>query len=293
MQMENTATGISRDLLSERDFARLSELIQSQTGIKVTGAKKALLESRLHKRLRELGMSGYGQYCDYLFSGEGMENELLNMIDAVSTHKTDFFREPDHFDFLAQHAVPALVRDYGAGTARNLTAWSAACSTGEEPYTIAMVLGEMKRLYRGFRYSVLATDISPGVVKFAGHAVYKEERITPIPVSLREKYLLRSKDPAKKLFRITPELRALVRFGRVNIVEDDYNFGEIPDIIFCRNVMIYFDRQTQEKLLGKLCRKLAPGGYMFLGHSESLCGINGRDLKKVGPSVYRKTDEAY
>ncbi len=282
--------GIKLPSLSAADFERLSGFVHAQTGIKVTDAKKSLFESRLQKRLRHLEMDDFGEYCRFLFSGAGIETELHHLIDEVTTHKTDFFREPGHFDFLNDVALPELLKDSGK---EGLVIWSAACSTGEEPYTIAMILSENQErffLARGNsqNFSVLATDISAGAVQHAKNAIYREEQIAPIPGHLRKKYLLRSKNRARRLVRMAPEIRSMVRFSPFNLIDGD--FGQIgrSDIIFCRNVIIYFDRDTQKKLLQRIYHKLAPGGYLFMGHSEAIHGF-GLPLAKVGPSVYRKT----
>ena len=287
--------GIRLPSLSVSDFERLSEFVNASTGIKITEGKKTLFESRLQKRLRRLGLKDFREYCDFLFSGEGIETELHHLIDAVTTHKTDFFREADHFDFLSGVALPELLKTGKS----SLTAWSAACSTGEEPYTIAMVAAEFRaaqaaqtsqvsQVSQTFNFSVLATDISNGVLKTAREAVYTEEQIVPVSAHLRRKYLLKSRDRARKLVRIAPELRAMVFFKPLNLIDGD--FGEIgqADIIFCRNVLIYFDREAQGKLLRRICGKLAPGGYLFMGHSEAIHGF-GLPLAKAGPSVYRRS----
>ena len=281
--------GIILPSLSARDFEKLSGYINAHTGIKMTGGKKSLFESRLQKRLRHLGLKDFGEYCDFLFSGEGSEAELHHMIDAVTTHKTDFFREPDHFDLLSSFVLPELMKN---GKDRFLV-WSAACSTGEEPYTIAMVLSEFGEKFSPGclkRFSVLATDISTGAIASGKQAVYREDQAVPIPPDLRKKYLLRSKNRSKRLVRVVPELRDVVCFRRLNLIEDDFGSVEQADIIFCRNVIIYFDMDVQRKLLFRLYGKLAPGGYLFMGHSEAIHGF-GLQLAKAGPSVYRKTEK--
>ena len=282
-QRSGKCDGIRLPSLSAGDFGRLAEFVNARTGIRITEEKKTLFESRLQKRLRSLGLGDFSEYCDFLFSGEGMEAEFHHLIDAVTTHKTDFFREAGHFDFLSGVALPELVK---AGKS-SLFAWSAACSTGEEPYTIAMVLAEFAAS-RTLSFSVLGTDISSGVLKTAREAVYKEEQIVPISAGLRKKYLLRSRDRAKRLVRMAPELRAAVRFSPLNLIGGDFGDIGLADIIFCRNVLIYFGREEQAKLLQRICGKLAPGGYLFMGHSEAVHGF-GLPVAKVGLSVYRRT----
>lgn len=286
--MNNTAVkDMHSSVINDRDFARLSGFIQSEYGIKMPRVKKVLLEARLRKRLRVLGMHSYSEYCDYLFSPEGIENELIHMINVVTTNKTDFFREPKHFDYLVQTALPELINRYGATIGRRYNIWSAGCSTGEEPYTLAMVLNEFAGKQQGFYFSILATDISTKVLESASLGIYKEDAVVPVPTALKMKYLLRSKDKRKDLVRIAPELRSLIRFRRLNFMDSDFGMKAPVDIIFCRNVIIYFDRPTQEKLLNRFCHHLIPGGYLFTGHSETLNGL-GVPLVSAGPMVYRK-----
>jgi len=275
--------------LTDSDFRRLSEYIESQLGIKMPRTKKQLLESRLLKRLRALGMGSYVEYCEYLFSPEGHEHEIVTMIDLVTTNKTDFFREPDHFDYLFNTALPELVKSYGAGVRKTLMVWSAGCSTGEEPYTLAMIMSEFAERYPGlgFDYTILATDISTRVVDAAAKGIYSAERVAPVPEPMRKKYLLRSKNREQALVRVVTELRERVRVRRLNFMDDEFGFREPLDIIFCRNVIIYFDKETQERLLQKFCDNLKPGCYIFLGHSETLSGFDV-PLERVAPSVYRK-----
>lgn len=253
-------------------------------------SKKTMLTSRLQKRLRALGLHSFKDYCDYLFSPGGVEHELIHMIDLTTTNKTDFFRESTHFDFLVQTAVPDLLKNSGSGVRKPLSIWSAGCSTGEEPYTLCMVLHEFAQRFPGldFGYSILATDISSRVLETARRGIYSEERVEPIPVELRRRYLLRSKDKRNGLVRIVPELREHVHFRRVNFMDEDFGFRENFDIIFCRNVIIYFDKETQERLFRKFASYMNVGSYLFIGHSETLSGFDV-PLTKVAPTIYRKT----
>jgi len=284
LQRNECATG-----LSPRDFARMSKLIYDECGIKMPDVKKTMLEARLAKRLRGLGLHSFDDYCDYLFSREGMEQELVLMIDLVTTNKTDFFREPAHFDYMLQSVLPEWVGGGEGVSGRKLKVWSAGCSTGEEPYTLAMILNEFAEEHPGFDYRILATDICNGVLEKAIQAVYDEERIAPVPQHLKRKYLLRSKERTSGLVRIVPELREKVRFRRLNFMDNDFGIHETVDIIFCRNVVIYFDRPTQERLLNKFCAHLASDGYIFMGHSETLNGLDV-PLVMVHPTIYRKNN---
>jgi len=285
---EGTHKCIFGQSLTDRDFLKLSGLIHSQCGIKMPPSKKTMLEARLRKRLRALGMHSFSEYCAYLFSPAGVENELPRMINAVTTNKTDFFREPLHFQYLHDAALPDVLGRKGE-RGRRVMVWSAGCSTGEEPYTLAMVLNEFAEKKTPFAYLILATDICTDVLEKAETGIYEEERVGPVPPELRKKYFMRSRDRTKRLVRIVPELRAVVRFRRLNFMDTDFGLREPVDIIFCRNVIIYFDRQTQERLINRLAGHLAAGGYLFMGHSETLHGMD-TPLLQVAPTIYRKVE---
>jgi chemotaxis protein methyltransferase CheR len=276
---------ITTEGLTETDFDRLRRVIYTECGINLGSDKRTMLEIRLRRRLRGLSFSSCSEYCDYLFSHDADRGELVHLIDAVTTNKTDFFREPGHFDYLTRSALPELARR--KGLFRKLGVWSAGCSTGEEPYTLAMVLSEYARTCADFRFGILATDICTEVLAKASLGVFKSALAQPVPPEFRKKYFMRSRDPKSDLLRVVPELRALIEFRRLNFMDPDFGLAEPLDIIFCRNVIIYFDRSTQVRLLEKLTRQLATGGYFFAGHSESLQGMD-LPLTPVAPSVYRK-----
>jgi chemotaxis protein methyltransferase CheR len=284
--MQNTETA-DRLSIPYKDFCRLGELIHNVSGIKVSDPKKTMIESRLQRRLKKLGMQSIQEYLNYLFSQDGMQDELINMIDEVTTNKTDFFREPGHFDFLTKHALPEMIEAHSEEIHKRLTIWSAGCSSGEEPYTLAMVLSEFASQHR-LSFLILATDISKSMLEKAALAIYDAERIAPVPADLQKKYLLRGKDRAQQRFRVVPELRRLVKFRILNFMDIDFGFREPIDIIFCRNVIIYFDKKTQEELLRKFCKSLTSRGYIFMGHSETLFGMD-LPLVQVAPTIYRKT----
>jgi chemotaxis protein methyltransferase CheR len=278
---------LSLPAMNEAQFRRLGEFIYQVCGIRLNESKKVMLESRLSKRLKVLGMKSYKTYCEYLFSSDAKEDELIHMIDLVTTNKTDFFREPAHFDFLRRTALPELIRSHGAGTDRKLMVWSAGCSTGEEPYTLSMILSDYAYAHRSYEYIILATDISTRVLDVARTGIYREEQIVPVPQDFRKKYLLRGKERHAGKVRIAPELRERVRFRRLNFMEGDFGMREPLDIVFCRNVIIYFDRPTQERLIDRISRHMIPGGYLFMGHSETLNGMHV-SFESVAPTVYRK-----
>ena len=272
--------------LSTRDFERLRVLIYQESGISLSADKKTMMEVRLRARLRSLDVASYRDYCDHLFEHEGREHELVHLIDVITTNKTDFFREAAHFEYLVTKAMPELALRKGA--ARNCLIWSAGCSTGEEPYTIAMVLREYAQQNPSFRFRVLATDICTEVLEKAAMGIFKSDALSPVPQHLKHKYFMRSRDPESRMLRVVPELRGLIEFRRLNFMDSDFGLTQRPEVIFCRNVIIYFDRQTQVRLLDKLIGHLAPGGYFFAGHSESLQGMN-LPLAPVAPAAYRKS----
>jgi len=276
--------------LSTKQFKILSRIIQEQFGIQMPPEKKVMLESRLRKRLKALDMHDFKTYFDYLFSDEGQSVELIHMIDVVTTNKTDFFREAEHFEFLTQSALPDLILHHGTGVRRQLTVWSAGCSTGEEPYTLCMVLSEFAKHYPGidFDFFILATDLSTQVLDRASRAIYRMDQVEEIPLALKKQYLLRSKNRQEALVRIVPALRNRVRFRRLNFMDEDFQMREPMDIIFFRNVMIYFDKPTQQRLIRKFHDLLVPGGFLFLGHSESISGYSS-PFVQVAPSVYRRS----
>ncbi len=275
------------DAISNADFNRLRSLIYTESGINLSADKKTMLELRIKRRLRDLRLNTYAEYCAYLFRRDGQKEEIVHLLDVVTTNKTDFFREPAHFEFLAQRALPDLASRNSARP--ELWVWSAGCSTGEEPYTLAMVLDDYGRNHPGFRFRVLATDISTKVLAKAKLGVFNSEVVDPVPVELKRRYFMRSRDPDSQTLRIVPELRQRVEFRRLNFMDASFGLPQMVDAIFCRNVIIYFDRQTQEQILQKLARQLVPGGYMFVGHAESLHDMD-LPLLPVAPALYRKAD---
>jgi chemotaxis protein methyltransferase CheR len=273
--------------ISNSDFVRLRDLIYAQSGINLSADKKTMLELRIKRRVRSLDLNSFAQYCEYLFGQQGQREEIVHLLDVVTTNKTDFFREPAHFEYLVQKSLPDLMSRNASG--RELLVWSAGCSTGEEPYTLAIVLSEYGLTHAGFRFRLLATDISTTVLEKAHLAVFNTDVARPVPADLRRKYFLRGRDPASNRIRVVPELRELVEFRRVNFKDDSFGLTEKADVIFCRNVIIYFDRPTQEQILQKLARQLLPGGYFFVGHAEALHDMD-LPLVPVAPAAYRKVD---
>lgn len=272
--------------LSDRQFQFFSELIYNACGIKLPPIKKAMLIARISKRLRALAMPTFGEYIDFISSPQGETQELVHLIDVVSTNKTDFFRESDHFQFLTNRVLPEFSRRYHGGDGRReLHVWSAGCSSGEEPYTMAMVLAEFAIANPWFDFSILATDISTKVLAMAKQAIYMDSRLTPVAESYRRKYFMRGKGEHAGSHRVVPELRQKITFQRLNFLDREFNLSKRMDVIFCRNVIIYFDQKTQAELFQKFHRNLDPDGFLFIGHSEALVGIEDR-MVRVAPSVF-------
>ncbi|MCF7928378.1 MAG: chemotaxis protein CheR [Spirochaetales bacterium] len=272
--------------LNEKEFQKLSSYIQSELGIRMPPAKRIMLESRLQKRLRTTGFQTFTEYIDFVFSPEGHDTELVHMIDAVTTNKTDFFREPAHFDYLLQVLLPEKVEQEGWGKRNPIRVWSTASSTGEEPYTLAMVFQLFSETRSEIKFHITATDISSRVLEHALQGIYTTERAAPIPEEYKKRYILRSRDRDRQLVRLRPEIRSKVSFHRMNLMQA-FSFSKQFQIVFCRNMIIYFERPDQLKLLRNLFHQLTPGGYLFLGHSETLTGME-IDLHSVAPTIYQK-----
>lgn len=273
------------DRLSNRNFELLSKYIYSYSGIKMPMSKMTMLEGRLRRRLRITGMPTFDSYCDYLFKHDGLASESVFLIDAVTTNKTDFFREPKHFEYMVQTALPDILKTFSD---RRLRIWSSACSTGAEPYTIAMVMSDFLTARAPDRdYFVLATDLSTDVLQKAQKGIYQNDLLQPVPADMMKKYVMRSADKHRQEMRIIPKLRSQVGFARMNLMDNAYPVGDHMHIIFCRNVLIYFDKPTQNHVLKRLCDNLVPGGYMFIGHSETVAGLD-LPIRQVSNTVFKR-----
>ncbi|MGB3464724.1 MAG: CheR family methyltransferase [Cyclobacteriaceae bacterium] len=286
METNFSFTVHEKQKLKPSQFSRISQFVTANYGIRLPEEKKVMVEGRLQKRLRATGCVNFENYLELVF-GEQDNGELIRMIDAISTNKTDFYRESAHFDFLANHVLPQFRHK---SNKRNLSVWSAAASTGEEIYTLAMVLEEFNMRAESniqIDYRILGTDISVEALKNAVNAVYKYERIRDVPFDIRNKYFLKSKNKESNTVRVIPRLRNKTAFKRLNLMDETYDIGQSFDMIFCRNVLIYFNKETQEAVINKLCQKLAKGGYFFLGHSESIIGKNV-PLKPILPTIYER-----
>ncbi|MBI9065932.1 MAG: methyltransferase domain-containing protein [Salinivirgaceae bacterium] len=278
----NLFKNIYQATLTDSEFNKLSTFIQSNYGIKMPPAKKIVLQGRLQRRLKHLKIPDFKSYIEYVFSKNG-ENEIIHMMDVVSTNKTDFYREPVHFDFLREELLPALYSQ----KKNHIKIWSAGCSSGEEPYTLAIVCQEFKEKNPNFDFSIIATDISTQMLQDGANAIYKEEKIEIVPIEQKRKYFLRSKDKSNPVVRVSKQLRNKVSFQRLNFMDNAYYINDSFDIIFCRNALIYFERENQENVINKLCGKLKPDGYFFLGHSESITNMNV-PLASIKPTIFKK-----
>ncbi len=283
--MEPLLSGVFRYKMTDEDFSRLSSFVYEELGIKMPYPKKIMLQGRLQKRVVDLKMSSFKEYIDFVFSKEGQEEEIIKMIDLITTNKTDFFRESSHFDFLSETVLPDICTTKNAR--RTIRIWSAGCSSGEEPYTLAIVMKEFLESHPDFDFEIYATDISLRILQKAATAIYPEDRISMIPLHLKKKYFLKSKDPANRTVRLVPEIRSKVTFHRLNLMDQYYVVEKEFDIVFCRNVLIYFDRQTQQDVICKLAGKLKTDGYFFLGHSESITNMKV-PLQQIKPTIFRK-----
>ena len=270
------------DHLSADRFTRLAALIYDETGIKMPRTKATMLEGRLRRRVRDTGTATLNAYCDLLLADPTANGEIDHLINAVTTNKTDVFREPGHVDFLANTVLPTMVKQ----GRRRIRTWSAACSTGAEPYTMAMVLDRFAEANR-MEYGILATDIDTEVLETARRGIYPAEQVDPVPSVMRQRYVAASTDRRAAKVRIAPELRSAIGFARLNLMDTHYPVGDPMDIIFCRNVLIYFDKPTQEAVVRRLCDCLRPGGYLFLGHSESIAGMD-LPVKTVSYTVFER-----
>jgi chemotaxis protein methyltransferase CheR len=269
--------------IDSREFDLFRRLIHSETGIALKDSKRPLLISRLGHRLRTLGLGSFSEYYTLLKTRDRGGEELRQLINSITTNKTSFFREPDHFSFLAMHVRERAKREGDRG---RLAVWSSACSTGEEPYTIAMTLREALPEAYG-AVEITASDIDTDVLAQAAAGLYPEEALAPVEPDLRRKYFLRGKGQWEGLVKVKPVLQEMVDFRQVNLVEDNWRLEGPYDIIFCRNVVIYFDRETQERLFDRMLNRLRADGLLFVGHSESLQWLSNR-VQAVRHTVYRK-----
>jgi chemotaxis protein methyltransferase CheR len=266
---------------SEFDFIR--GLVYERSRISLSRDKRELVSARLGKRLRATNLSSVGEYCR-LLQTPGQEEELANLIDVISTNHTFFFRENAHFEFLRHTVVPELQASAAKERRTCCNLWSAACSSGEEPYSIAMTLTECMGTSP---WKIEATDISHRILARAKAGIYRDETVERLTKQQLQSYFQRGFGPQDGNYRVKASVRDQVTFRQLNLLEGEPPFRETFHVIFCRNVMIYFDQSTQEELVTRLTRQLRPGGYLFVGHAESLTGIR-HQLQNVRPAIYRR-----
>ncbi|HKE89098.1 MAG TPA: protein-glutamate O-methyltransferase CheR [Gemmatimonadales bacterium] len=270
--------------LTEQEFTLFQRLILREAGIFLSEAKRALLVGRLIRRVRELELPTFGAYYSRIAGGDAQE--LVRLLDAIATNETHFFREPKQFELLEDRVCGEwLVQAAAAQRARRVRVWSAACSTGEEPYSIAMVL--LDRLGEDWDLEIVASDLSTKVLDRAAQAVFPIGRADEIPEHYRRRFMLRGIGPEEGNCRAGKAVRAPVRFERINLNDDEYPVTGMFDAIFCRNVLIYFDSPSRMRVIERLTRRLVPGGYLFLGHAES-AARTATDLRPVMPAVYQR-----
>jgi chemotaxis protein methyltransferase CheR len=270
--------------LTEQQFNEISTLVKSLCGINLHDGKKELVKARLTKRLRKLSLCSFQDYMSLVKSDAG-GNELTNMLDALSTNLTSFFRENEHFEYLANNILPMIV-NRSSQTGRRLRIWSAGCSSGEEPYTIGMVANDKLPNPASWDAKILATDLSTRVLARAAKGVYGAERVKTVPAQARSRYFDCIETRPDRIFRISESVRSMVHFARLNLMNRWPMQGPF-DVIFCRNVMIYFDKVTQGRLINRFYELLAPGGTLFIGHSESLAGVEHK-FNYTQPTIYQR-----
>jgi chemotaxis protein methyltransferase CheR len=264
--------------LEKSQFERISQLVYQLTGINLHPGKQELVKARLTKRLRALGLKSFEAYMEYL-QRDNTEEELVAMIEAMTTNKTSFFRELQHFNYLCRQIVPGLKN-------RKIRIWSAGCSSGEEPYSIAILLHEAIQEFAQWDISILATDLSSHMVAHARKGIYDINHLQDVSPLLISKYFTCVEINPVRRYQVIEPLRSHVHFARLNL-KGEWPMSGYFDVIFCRNVMIYFDKPAQEQLVNRFWKLLKPGGHLFVGHSESLVGLPHK-LRYVQPAIYVK-----
>ena len=267
---------------TENDFKVVKNLVADQTGIHLTDAKKDLVYGRLSKRIRKLGLSSFLEYIEYVKHDH--EEELINFINAITTNLTSFFRENHHFDYLGNTLLPRLLKSNE--DTRKIRIWSAGCSTGEEPYSIAMTILDNLENLQNWDIKILATDLDTNVIQTASAGIYPIERINGIDSKLKKRWFLNGKGQKSGFVKVSSELQDLIIFRQLNLMNKWPMKGEF-DAIFCRNVVIYFDKPTQKILFDRFANILTHNGTLFIGHSETLFKVSDR-FKSLGSTIYQK-----
>jgi len=273
-------------ILTDKEFEMFKKLIYDECGITLSASKKNLVQSRLQKRLREKGYDSFFDYYHFVTKDPSRE-ELVHMIDCISTNKTYFFRESKHFDFLVNRILPDLFKTKRNDPDKTIRIWSAGCSTGEEAYTLAMLLYCQLENNKNIKAKILATDISTNVLSKAMTAVYGDEQMKDMPPAYTKRFFSPVHEGHMQLYKVKDVLKEMVTFRRLNLLELKPIFNNKFDVIFCRNVMIYFDYETRYELIKKYYNMLTPNGFFFLSHSETLSGKD-HNFKFIEPAVYQK-----
>jgi chemotaxis protein methyltransferase CheR len=275
--------------MTDREFELFRQLVHRETGIALGPHKRTLLEARLTKRLRALQLPTFSAYHAYLRRLDACGEERVRFVNAITTNETAFFREPTHFEHLTTAWLPARRAAADGGAPHRLRAWSAACSSGEEAYSIAMTIRDGLAGAGTWDVRILASDIDTEVLARAVAGVYPAEAVARVPAATLRRHFLRGVDAHQGLVRVRPEVRALVTVRRLNLLDDAWPIRTRFDLVFCRNVLMYFDRPTQARLVARLERMLATGGLLVLGHAENLLGL-GTDMRRVTSTIYRHPD---
>ncbi len=268
---------------TQRDFDYLRKISNERTGIVVSDDKYDMFYSRLSRRVRKLGLHNFSEYCN-LIRREERDEEVLELVNAITTNLTAFFRENHHFDYLAGTVLPELMQRNASS--RKIRIWSAGCSTGEEPYSLAIALRET--LPAGWDARILATDIDSNVLQKAASAVYPAERVNGLPKPRLKRWFLKGKGDHAGMVRLKPEIRQIIRFDQLNLMEG-WALEEPMDVIFCRNVIIYFDKPTKRRLVERYADAMKHDGHLFIGHSESLFKLTDR-FELIGNTIYRRRE---
>ena len=283
-----TIESIYSATLSPALFNRFTQFIQQRCGIHIVQSKKNMLEGRLRKRMRQLLLPTFEDYARYLFnSTDETAEELIHFLDVVTTNKTEFFREAPHFDYLVTEILPEFKRRHEQQRTSIFRIWCAGCSSGEEAFSLAMVLNDFAEKNPSFRYAMLATDLCKRTLETAKAAVYDRDQLEAVTPEHRNKYFVAARAGDSSQQRVVASLRETIMFKRFNLMDPAFPIREPLQAIFCRNVMMYFERTDREKIVNRFAEKLAPGGHLFTGHSETLAGFP-TDLKPVSSSVYQK-----
>ncbi len=280
-----TAPAVQGYSITNDELHLFQDLVRREAGISLADSKRQLLVARLSRRLRALGLRTFTEYHAYLMHPEHGGEERLRMLDCITTNKTDFFREKHHFDYLRDTVLPQIARRASHGGLKRLRIWSAACSTGEEPYSIAITLQDAIGKAGGWDVRILASDLDTTVLATAERGIYATERVQGLPEAMKHAHFLRGKGSSDGFVRVRPELQKMITFRRINLIEPTWPIRSEFDVIFCRNVVIYFNRDTQKTLFSRMARQIHPEGYLFVGHSENLFWM--RDVfEVVQPTIY-------